>query len=106
MSWSLDFAPMLPDLFYWIAGVLGVLLVVLLALRRSRGWGLRLSALAARVAPLANPILREEQRESLANVAIVVVDESTSQALAKRPEQTVAVRKELETKLGAIPNLE
>ncbi|MGQ0672881.1 MAG: hypothetical protein ACT4N2_08405 [Hyphomicrobium sp.] len=106
MSWSLDFAPMLPLPFFWVAGALGLLLVALLAWRRSRGWPLRLAALAALLAALANPILREEQRESLANVAIVVVDESTSQALAKRPEQTAAIRKDLETRLGAIANLE
>lgn len=106
MSWSLDFAPMLPMPLLAAAAVVALILTALLAWRRSRGWPLRLAALAALLAALTNPILREEQRESLANVAIVVVDESTSQALAKRPEQTAAIRKELETRLAAIPNLE
>ena len=55
---------------------------------------------------LANPTLRQEERESLANIAIVVVDESMSQTIAGRPEQTQAIRRELEAKLGGIPNLQ
>ena len=106
MSWSVDFAPMLPGPFFWVACLLALALVALLALRQSRGWPLRLAALAALIAALANPILREEQRESLANIAVVVIDESTSQALSTRPEQTAAIRKELEARFAQIPNLE
>ncbi len=57
------------------------------------------------LAALANPTLREEQRESLANVAIVIVDESASQTLGDRKAQTAAVKADLEAKLGKIPNL-
>ena len=42
-------------------------------------------ALAALLAALANPTLRQEERESLANIAIVVTDESTSQTIGGRP---------------------
>jgi hypothetical protein len=106
MSWSIDFSPLLPGPFFWIAGLIALALVALLAIRRARGWPLRLAALAALFAALANPILREEQRENLSNIAIVVVDESTSQALAGRPEQMAAMRKDLEQRLTHIPNLE
>ena len=106
MSWSIDFSPLLPGPFFWIAGAIAVALIGLLAIRRARGWPLRMAALAALFAALANPILREEQRENLTNIAIVVVDESTSQALAGRPEQMAAMKKELEARLGQIPNLE
>ncbi|CAN0337969.1 unnamed protein product, partial [Phaeothamnion confervicola] len=50
--------------------------------------------------------LKEEERENLGNVAIVMVDESTSQTLAGRPQQTEDIRRDLETKLGKIPGLE
>ncbi|KWT64133.1 Threonine dehydrogenase [Hyphomicrobium sulfonivorans] len=106
MNWSIDFAPMLPTPFFWAAGVLAALLIGYLIYRGSRGALLRAAAIAAVLAALANPILREEQRESLANIAIVVVDESASQTLGKRAEQTAAVRENLEAKLGKIPNLE
>ena len=106
MNWSVDFAPLLPGPFFWIAAVLAAVLVGLLAWRRSRGAALRAAALAALIAALANPTLRQEERESLANIAIVVLDESTSQALEKRPEQMRAIKADLEKKLGAIPNLQ
>jgi hypothetical protein len=105
-SWSIDFSPMLPGAFFWAAGALALLLVVLLAVRRSRGVLLRALALAAMILTLANPTLREEERENLGNIAIVVMDESTSQTLAGRPEQARAIRAELETKLGRIPGLQ
>jgi hypothetical protein len=105
MSWSIDFAPVLPTPIVWGAVAIAVLLVGYLLVHRSRGALLRACALAALITALANPTLREEQRESLANVAIVILDESASQTLGKRKEQTAAVKADLEAKLGKIPNL-
>jgi len=105
MNWSIDFAPVLPAPVFWVAGAIAVLLIGYLLLRGARGALLRACALAALIAALANPTLREEQRESLANVAIVIVDESASQTLGDRQAQTAAVKAQLEAKLGKIPNL-
>jgi hypothetical protein len=106
MNWSIDFAPLIPGPWLWIAAAVAALLCMLLFWRRSRGAAMRALALAALLAALANPTLRQEERERLANIAIVVTDESTSQSIDKRPEQTAAIRAELETKLGQIPDLE
>ena len=106
MNWSIDFAPLIPEPWLWAAAAIAAVLCVLLVLRRSRGAALRALALAALIAALANPTLRQEDRERLANIALVVLDESTSQSLDKRPEQSAAIRAELEAKLGAIPNLD
>ena len=106
MNWSIDIAPLIPVPLIWAAGILAVLLVAVLLIRKSRGALWRAAALAALIAALLNPTLREEERESLANVALVVVDESTSQALDKRPEQKAAIRKELEKRLSGVKNLE
>lgn len=106
MNWSIDFAPLLPGPILWALVAAAVVLVAVLLLRRSRGAWLRLAALAAMLAALFNPTLREEERESLANVAIVVLDESTSQQLAGRPEQTAAIKADLETKFAKIKNLQ
>jgi len=105
-NWSLDFALMLPPPFYWAGVALAVVLVVLLLVRRTRGAMLRALSLAALLLALANPTLRQEERESLANIAIVVTDESLSQTIAGRPEQTAAIKRELEARLGDIPNLQ
>jgi hypothetical protein len=105
-SWSIDFSPMLPSLVFWVGAALATVLVALLLFRRNRGAVLRALSLAALLLALANPTLRQEERESLANIAIVVVDESMSQTIAGRPEQTQAIRRELEAKLGGISNLQ
>lgn len=96
MNWSIDFAPLLPAPLLWAAGLIAAVLVGVLVYRRSRGAALRALALTALIAALTNPVLRQEERESLANVAVVVMDESTSQALSKRPEQSAAIKTELE----------
>jgi hypothetical protein len=106
MSWSMDFTPMLPLPLFWAAVIAAVLLTALLAFKRTRGAFWRAAALAALIAALANPTLRQEEREALANIALVVMDESTSQTLAKRPEQARAIRADLEQRLGKIANLE
>lgn len=106
MSWSIDFAPLLPGPILWVLVAVAAGLVTLLLVRRSRGAWLRLAALAAMLAALFNPTLREEERENLANVAIVVLDESTSQQLAGRPEQTAAIKADLAAKFAKVPNLQ
>ncbi len=106
MNWSIDFSPILPWPVIWAAAAVAVLLVGLLIWRRSRGTALRAAALAALILALANPTLRQEERENLGNIAIVVMDESLSNTLAGRPEQARAIREDLEAKLGRIPGLE
>ena len=105
-NWSIDIAPMVPAPLFWGGVALAVAMVALLLVRRSRGALLRALSLAALLAALANPTLRQEERESLANIAIVVLDESLSQSIAGRPEQAQAIKSELETKLGGINNLQ
>jgi len=105
MNWSIDFAPLLPLPLFLAAAVVAAVLVGIMLFRRQRGAPFRALALATLLAALANPTLREEQRESLANVAIVILDESTSQQLAKRPEQMAAIKASLEAKLAKIQNL-
>lgn len=105
-NWSVDFAPMLPGPYFWAAIAVAVVLVGLLLLRHTRGAFLRAAALGALLLALANPTLREEERENLGNIAIVVMDDSTSQLLAGRPEQAAAIRADIEAKLGKIPGLQ
>ena len=97
---------MIPPPFYWAAVAFALLLVALLLWRGTRGALLRAASLAALLAALANPTLRQEQRDFLPNIALVVVDESTSQHIAGRPEQTQAIREALQSKLVKIPNLD
>ena len=106
MSWSIDFAPLLPPPLLWAAGLVCAVLLGLLVWRRSRGALLRAAALTALLAALLNPTLRQEQRETLSNIALVVVDASASQTLARRPQDVAEIRAGLESRLSGIPNLE
>jgi hypothetical protein len=105
MNWSIDFAPLLPDPLLWLLILVALALITVLFVRGTRGALLRLAALGSLILALLNPTLREEERESLENVTIVVLDESTSQRLAKRPEELAAIKADLEGKLGNIPKL-
>ncbi|WP_295813297.1 hypothetical protein [uncultured Nitratireductor sp.] len=107
MNWSLNFEPF----FSW--PVLAALLVpvALLALAglwtRQRGAWLRLAALVALGAALANPVLLDEEREPLKSVVAVVVDESQSQTtIDGRSEVTEEAAAELEARLARFEEFE
>jgi hypothetical protein len=55
---------------------------------------------------IANPHLKQEDREPLNDVLAVVVDDTQSQSIAGRDPRTEAVRKELEDRLKVFPNLD
>ena len=106
MSWSVEFLPFVPWPVLWAIAGIGVLLLLLLFWRARRGAIMRLLAFAMLLLALANPHLKQEDREPLNDIVTVVVDESQSQTVAGRTERTEEVRKELEESLKKIPNLD
>ena len=65
-----------------------VITAVALALavwRRLTGWSLRAAALAVLLAALANPSWTQEQREPLDGIALIVVDDTSSQTIDAAP---------------------
>ena len=67
MNWSIDISPIIPGPLFWGVIFVAAVLIGLLLLRRTRGAALRALSLAALIGALANPTLRQEERESLAN---------------------------------------
>jgi len=55
---------------------------------------------------LANPALKDEEREPLGNVVLVLYDETSSQSIDVRPEQMAQAIAELGETLGAEANLD
>lgn len=103
---SIVFAPLVP---LWLLGAVGALalgVVALAAWKRARGTVLRAAALAVLAGLLANPALKEELREPLKDIAVIVVDESPSQDIAPRPAQTEAALKSLTARLAREDDLE
>ena len=106
MSWSVEFIPFVPWPVFWAVAAAGVLLLALLFWRSRRGAVLRALSFAFLLLAIANPHLKQEDREPLNDVVAVVVDDSQSQAIAGRTARTEAIRKDLEEKLKIVPNLD
>jgi hypothetical protein len=85
---------------------LALALVVYALIRRARGAWWRLLGFAALALALINPSLVSERREPVRDVAAVVVDQSPSQALGARAARTERALEDLQTRLGAMPDLD
>jgi len=100
------FDPLLPQVMLWVVIAFAVLSVVLALWRGLSGWGLRALAAVALIIAIANPSLQNEDRAPLSDIVIAVVDESASQRIAGRPEQTQAALEALTREVAALPNTE
>ncbi len=103
---QITFDPLLP--LYVLALVAGVSLVfVSFSLWRGlNGWWLRAGTAMILLLALFNPSLRQEERNPLSDVVIVVVDETSSQSVSVRPEQIAEAVDKLAGKLGNLENFE
>jgi len=103
---SVAFDPLLPWSLLAVLGGIGLVLVLLGLRAGGRGTIWRLGSLVVVLAALANPALVEEQRKPIADVALVVVDDSDSMAIGDRHQQVQAAREALKRKLGQQEGLE
>src|SRR5262245_60688382 len=106
MRWSVEFLPLVPWPILWALAAFGVVLFALLLWRARRGALLRALVYAMLLLAMANPHLKQEDREPLNDVLAVVVDDTQSQAIAGRNPRTEAIRKDLEERLKTFPNLD
>ncbi len=93
-------APLVP---WWAIAALAAAAFLVLGLgiwRRARGILWRGAAFAMLLAILVNPSLVEEKRSPLRDVAVVIVDESPSQAIGNRRQATEAALAALTERLG------
>jgi hypothetical protein len=103
---SISFAPLVPwPVLIGLAAV-AALLALYGLLRRARGAGLRALAFAAILAALANPSWVQERREPLSDIAVIVADQSASQDIEGRADETRAAVAELEQRLRRLPGTE
>jgi len=103
---SVAFDPLLPWAVLAALGAVGLVLVLLGLRAGARGTIWRLGSLVVVLAALANPALIEEQRKPIADVALVVTDDSDSMAIGDRRQQVQAARETLKRKLGQQEGLE
>jgi hypothetical protein len=103
---SVAFDPLLGWPVLAVLGGIGLVLVLLGLRAGARGTMWRLGSLVVVLAALSNPSLIEEQRKPIADVALVVVDDSDSMAIGERRTQVQAAREALKRKLGQQEGLE
>jgi hypothetical protein len=106
MNGSLILDPFLPWPVLAVAGVLVAAMIGLALWRGLSGWWLRGLTAAVLLTALANPSLQEEDRAPLSDIVIAVVDQSASQRIADRAEQTEAALAALQSRVTALPNTE
>jgi hypothetical protein len=103
---SIAFDPLLPWPVLAVLGGFGLVLVLLGLRSGARGTILRLASLAVILLALSNPALIEEQRKPIADVALIVIDDSDSMAIGERRVQVARAREALKRKLGQQEGLE
>ena len=106
MTGTVILDPLVPMLVLWAAVILGTCAVAMAVWRRLSGWWLRGLAGLALLAALANPSLQREDREPLSDIVILVVDESASQRISDRPDQTAAAIENVQTEVARLNNTE
>jgi hypothetical protein len=72
----------------------------------ARGAVLRSLLAALLLVAIANPKLKQESRETLSDIALVVVDDSASQAVGARTAETDRARQAVEDRLSRLADLE
>ena len=102
MAQTILFDPLLPLWMIWALGGASVLIVALAIWRGLSGWPFRLAGAVTVLAALSNPSLQSEQREPLSDIVLVVVDQSASQRISDRAQQTEAALAALEADIAAL----
>ena len=69
MNWTIEFLPFLPIPYLVAAGLVALLIAFFLLLRGRRGVFLRILTLALLITALANPNLKDEERENVVKQA-------------------------------------
>jgi hypothetical protein len=106
MGLSLQFFPLLPTALLVALAAAGLALICLGLFYRARGTLLRALALSALLLTLANPMAIQETRDSLSDIVFLVIDESPSQSIDPRPDQTREATAHLRKELAALPGVE
>ncbi|BAQ70530.1 threonine dehydrogenase [Rhodovulum sulfidophilum] len=106
MTGEVIFDPLLPLPLIWALAVLVAGIVGFALWRGLAGWWLRGLAALAVLAALANPSLQTELRTPLSDIVVLVVDESASQRLSDRPEQTARAVERVRAEVAALDDTE
>lgn len=105
-GWDITFLPFIGWPLFWAACLVAAVLAAALIYLNRRGWPLRVAGLALVLAALANPILNTDERQQLPDVVAVIIDDSASQNIGNRRQQTEDALKEVQSRVAAMANTE
>src|SRR5215813_5446879 len=103
---QIEFSPVVPWPLIAGIGIAGLLVLLFGLWRRARGTGWRAPAAIGLIGAICNPSIVREERNYIDDVAVVVVDDSASQRIGNRAEQTAAALAEVEKRVRALPHVE
>ncbi|HKL66195.1 MAG TPA: hypothetical protein VJ886_08800, partial [Roseovarius sp.] len=104
MTGTVIFDPLVP---LWLVAALSLVTAagLVLAMRRGlAGWALRALAALVLIAALSGPSFRQEERDPLSDIVLLVEDRSASQRLADRSASTAEAAETLAARIEARDN--
>ena len=105
-NWDIVYTPLVAPWVLWLFGALIICVWLYFIIRRMPGALLRGPGLLLLLLALLNPSLRQEERDPLNNIVLVLVDKSPSQIIAGRQKLVESTKSVLEDKLKQIKNLD
>ncbi|GAA6175764.1 hypothetical protein [Sulfitobacter pacificus] len=106
MTATLVYDPLIPVSLLIVVTIIALIGLILAILRGLNGWALRGLAAAVVLGALANPSYQQEDRAPLSDIVLLVEDESASQKLGGRADQTAEAAQALAAQITARPNTE
>ncbi|TMV06892.1 hypothetical protein FGK63_12285 [Ruegeria sediminis] len=106
MTGTVIFDPLIPWPVLAVVAAIALSGVMLALWRGLSGWALRGLAALVVIAALAGPVYQIEDRAPLSDIVLMIEDESASQTLSDRPDQTARAAEELAAVIEARDNTE
>ncbi|WP_420585703.1 hypothetical protein [Ruegeria sp.] len=106
MTGTVIFDPLIPWPVLVIVAAVAVAGVILALWRGLSGWALRGLAALVVIAALAGPVYQVEDRAPLTDIVLMIEDESASQTLSDRADQSVQAAEELAAEIESRDNTE
>ncbi len=106
MTGTVVFDPLIPWALLYVVIAIAVAGVVLALVRGLNGWALRALAALVVLGALTGPSYQQEDRAPLTDIVMLLEDESASQSLSDRPDQTSTAADALAERISARSNTE
>ena len=105
-GWDIIYSPLVPNWVLWTLGASIIAIVLILLINRLPGALLRGLGLALLLLALINPSLRQEQRDPLTNIVVLLTDKSPSQVISGRETLVERAKTLVSDKFKSLENLD